>query len=331
MTQIDIIKECQLCSEISKANGEDLIGSAGNYDHFLFFEMPEPWSENFVYQHPQLGVIHTMTKALRQHGISARVMAIAPDYKKSNLTRVLHYQRPTGHFARFEKREFLIPQEKITQLAITLLKQPDELSQFDAYRQQTSHIRDMMLCTHGSYDIACGRLGYPLYRQLRAEFAANSESGLRVWRCSHLGPHNFAPLLVDFPEGRYWGRLEPEILDGLVQRNGSVAELRPFYVGWAGIGWVEQIVEREIWMQEGWDWINYLKMGKTLAIDPSDEDYPDWAEVRIDFTSVDGTISGAYEARIEAKGTVKTMWTSGKDQPLWEVKQYCLNRLNRVD
>ncbi|MES1022915.1 sucrase ferredoxin [Gloeocapsa sp. BRSZ] len=331
MTQIDIIKECQICSEVSQANGEALIGSAGNYNHFLFVEMAEPWARNFVYEHPQLGAIYAMAKDLSQkQDVSIRVMAIAPDYNDSNTnqTRVLHYQRPTGKFARFEKQEFLIPHEKIMSLVIALLKQPSELSQFNAYRQQTGHIRDMMLCTHGSYDLACGRFGYPLYRQLRSEYAANCDQ-LRVWRCSHLGPHNFAPLLVDFPEGRYWGRLKSEILPLLVRRNGSVAELCPFYVGWAGISWAEQIAEREIWMQEGWDWINYLKTGKTLAIDLSDEDYPNWAEVRIDFTSVNGH-SGAYEARIEAKGTVKTMWTSGKDQPLWEVKQYHVSRLDKV-
>jgi len=331
MTQIDIIKECQICSEVSQANGEALIGSAGNYNHFLFVEMAEPWARNFVYEHPQLGAIYAMAEDLEQEQVNIRVMAIAPDYhhSNSNLTRVLHYQRPTGQFARFEKQEFLIPHEKIMSLAIALLKQPSELSQFDAYRQQTNHIRDMMFCTHGSYDLACGRFGYPLYRQLRSEYAANAESRFRVWRCSHLGPHNFAPLLVDLPEGRYWGHLKPEILPLLVQRNGSVAKLYPFYVGWAGLEWAEQIAEREIWMQEGWDWINYHKSGQTLAIDPSDEDYPDWAEVRIDFSSPDGTTSGAYEARIEANRTVKTMWTSGKDQPLWEVKQYHVSRLDK--
>ncbi|MBF2048459.1 MAG: sucrase ferredoxin [Elainella sp. C42_A2020_010] len=328
MTQIDIIKECRFCSEVSKANGEDPIGSAGTYGQFLFVEMPEPWSANAVYEHPQLGVIHKMAKALHQEqGISARVIAIVPDYgSHPSQARVLHYQRPTERFAHYEKQEFLIPQEKIIPLATALLKQSDQLSQFEHYRQATSHIRDMMLCTHGSYDLACGRFGYPIYCQLRNKCAS---SRLRVWRCSHLGPHNFAPLLVDFPTGRYWGRLNCEIVDLLVRHSGSVEQLCPFYVGWAGLGWAEQIAEREIWMQEGWDWLDYLKSGQVLAIDPSDKDYPNWVEVQIEFTSPDGSIHGTYEARIEAKGTVTTMWTSGKNQPLWEVKQYRVTRLTK--
>jgi len=325
MTQIDIIKECQLCSEVSKANGEGPIGSAGTYDHFLFVEMPEPWPKNFVYEHPQLGTLHKMAK---EHGISARVMAISPDYDSNpNQTRVLHYQRPRESFVQFEKQEFLIPQEQIVPLATALLKQSNEIFQFTPYCQLTSHIQDMMICTHGSYDLACGRFGYPIYRKLRKDY---TDFPLRIWRCSHLGPHNLAPLLIDFPEGRYWGRLEPEILDLLIRRNGLVDQLCPFYVGWAGLGWAEQIAEREIWMREGWNWLDYLKSGQVLAMDSSDEDYPDWVDVQIDFISPDGNISGTYKAHIEAYGTVKTMWTSGKDQPLWEVKQYRVSHLTKL-
>jgi hypothetical protein len=321
MIQTDAFQGCKLCSEVSKANGEDPIGSAGNYDHFLFIETPEPWTKDAVYEHPQLGVIHKMAKALRQEcGVSARVMAIAPDYDSpADRVRVLHYQRPAGLFAQFEKQEFLIPQAALIDLATALLKQSDAVSQFDFARQQTHHLRDMMICTHGSYDLACGRFGYPIYRSLRKGY---THLPLRVWRCSHLGPHNFAPLLIDLPSGHYWGRLEPAMLDLLVERSGSCHHLRPFYVGWAGLSWAEQIAERDIWMQTGWHWLDYLKSGETLAISDPEADYPDWVKVQISFSSPDGSVSGTYEACIKAYGTVKTMWTSGRNQPLWEVKQY---------
>ncbi|MGJ3251640.1 MAG: sucrase ferredoxin [Elainellaceae cyanobacterium] len=329
MTQIDITKDCRLCCEVSKANGEDPIGSAVKYDQFLFIEFPEPWFKNFVYEHPQLGVIHKMAKALRQEkGTSARVMAIAPDYDANpSQTRILHYQRPSGRFAQFEKQEFIIPQEELIPLAKALLEQPDEMSQFDPYRQQTSHFRDMMICTHGSYDLACGRFGYPIYRKLRKDY---TNLPLRIWRCTHIGGHQFAPTLLDMPEGCYWGHLEPEILDLLIHRQGSVSELRAFYRGWAGLAWAEQIAEREIWIKEGWDWLNYLKSGETLAISDPDADYPDWAEVRIDFSSPDGNISGAYEARIEAHSQVTTMWNSGSEQWMESVKQYQVTHLIEV-
>lgn len=58
MTQINTLKECQRCSEVSKANSKDPIGSAVSYDQCLFIKLSEPWSENAVYEHPQLGKIH---------------------------------------------------------------------------------------------------------------------------------------------------------------------------------------------------------------------------------------------------------------------------------
>ncbi|NCJ08651.1 sucrase ferredoxin [Synechococcales cyanobacterium C] len=327
MTQINTLKKCRLCSEVSKANGEDPIGSAGTYDHFLLIELPEPWSEQAVYQHPQLGIAHKMAKALRQEaGINARVMAIAPDYGSSpNQTRVLHYQKPVSSFAVFQKQEFLIPKTGIVPLATALLTQSEDISQYDGDRQNTNHLRDLMLCTHGSYDVACGRFGYPLYRTLRNDY---STLPLRVWRCTHIGGHQFAPTLLDLPRGHYWGHLEPEILDVLVHHEGTVAELRSHYRGWAGLAWAEQIAEREIWIREGWDWLHYLKQGETLDISDPEADYPDWVEVRIHFRAPNGCRAGTYEARIEAGGQVETMWNSGDLTSIEAVKQYQVSRLN---
>jgi len=124
------------------------------------------------------------------------------------------------------------------------------------------------------------------------------------------------------------------MLDLLVRRNGSVKGLYPFYRGWAGLSKFEQIVEREIWMQEGWDWLNYHKAGQVLASDEANEKkYADWAEVRIDFTTPDGSMSGAYEARVEICGqAITARWSSIKEQPLETetVKQYRVSYLVKV-
>jgi hypothetical protein len=218
-------------------------------------------------------------------------------------------------------------------LAIALLKQPNDLPSFEQYRQKTDHIRDILVCNHGNHDAACGKFGYPIYKKLRSEYAA-SGGQLHVWRCSHFGGHQFAPTLIDLPYGHYWGHLQAEMLDLLVRRNGSVKGLYPFYRGWAGLSKFEQIVEREIWMQEGWDWLNYHKAGQVLASDEANEKkYADWAEVRIDFTTPDGSMSGAYEARVEICGqAITARWSSVKEQPLETetVKQYRVSCLVKV-
>src|SRR5215207_7769851 len=213
----------------------------------------------------------------------------------------------------------------IVPLVEALAEGPDSLSRFGRYEENTSHVRDILVCTHGSHDACCGKFGYPAYETLRYGYAGASKRQLRVWRTSHIGGHRFAPTLIDFPEGRYWGHLEPVALEKLVLRRGPVSGLGRFYRGWAGLsGKFEQIAEREIFVREGWKWTRYLKSGRTLEADENE----DRAEVRIEYATPDGD-TGAYEATVETSGTVMTLGNSGLD-PLQEVKQYRVSRLERV-
>ncbi|MEM1242717.1 MAG: sucrase ferredoxin [Cyanobacteria bacterium P01_H01_bin.26] len=182
----------------------------------------------------------------------------------------------------------------------------------------------MMICTHGNIDIACARFGQPIYKKLRDDYAANGQ--LRVWRCSHFGGHQFAPTLVDFPTGQVWGHLEEDILETLIHRHQPVTELRPFYRGWAGVDRYTQMVEREIWMEKGWGWLQYQKSGQVVDQDP-DNKMADWAKVRLEFVAPDGT-TGAYEATVEASGSIMTVINSGADPT--PTKQYRISRLVQV-
>lgn len=140
-----------------------------------------------------------------------------------------------------------------------------------------------------------------------------------------MGGHRFAPTLLEFPEGRYWGHLEIGAAEDLVERAGPFSRLGRFYRGWAGFGSrFEQIAEREILDREGWKWAGYLKEGRVLSVD-GDESR---AEVRIESADLDGGLSGAYEALVEADGGVMTLANSGTG-PLEEVRQYRVGWLEK--
>jgi len=342
--------DCRFCSKISRANGEDPVGSAGTFHQWLIAEIPQPWPISIWQEHPITAPILAMVKTLRQQGVYVRPLMIAPDreYSHPDLTRVLYYRRPQACFTAFEKQEFLLPPSEVVALATALLQQPDALPRFDPYRQPTQHLRELFVCTHGNVDVACSRFGYPIYQHLKKNYVSEWKPDsphlpislsphlphfpLRVWRCSHFGGHNFAPTLIDLPTGHYWGHLEPDVLDFLVYRQGDVQQLRRFYRGWSGLRRFEQMVERELWMQHGWDWLSYGKVGQTLAMDTTqDDEYnADWAEVRIDVAAPEGQGAGAYEARVEACGEVLTQWRSGEEHPLEPVKQYQVTQLRRV-
>ncbi len=61
-----------------------------------------------------------------------------------------------------------------------------------------------LVCTNGARDPCCAERGRPLAAALEKAFEG------RVWECSHIGGDRFAPNLVCFPHGLYFGRVAPE-------------------------------------------------------------------------------------------------------------------------
>ena len=317
----------RLCSVVSKAAREELAGSGTPFAGYLAVEVAPPWKDD-VSESPRFpdGLQEAVERA-RDAGAIDKFTALFPDpmYSREGYTRALYLRKPPGPFAVYLKSEYAVPGDEIVPLVQALAEGPDGLSRYECYEEDATHFRDILLCTHGSRDACCGKFGYPVYESLRYGYAAAPEMRLRVWRTSHVGGHRFAPTLIDLPEGRYWGHLEPEVLETLVLRNGPVSGLERFYRGWAGLsGKFEQIAERDIFVREGWEWTHYLKSGKTLEADENE----DRAEVRIEYTLPGGNTS-AYEATVKASGIIMTLSNSGHG-PLQEAKQYHVSRLEKV-
>jgi hypothetical protein len=318
-------QERRLCCAVSEASGEDPAGTGTPFAGYLGIEVPLPWKRDVTESRHFLQALREAVERAQSAGLIGKFTGLVPDpeYSREGHVRVILLRRPPGLFAAYEKEEYVAPEGEVVALVETLAAEPDALSRFARYREDTSHIRDILVCTHGSRDVCCGRFGHSIYQRLRHDYAA--EGRLRVWRTSHLGGHRFAPHLLDLPEGRYWCRLVPEILENLVLRNGPVSDLRRFYRGWAGLhSSFEQIAEREAFMREGWKWTEYSKAGEVLEVGENG----DRAEVRIEYRTPSSFL-GAYEATVEADGSVMTLLNSGTGS-LQEARQYVVNRLQKV-
>jgi hypothetical protein len=351
-----VTSDCRFCSLVSQANGEDPIGSAPVADHWLIVELPQPWSAEIFQDDPVIRPVFALIKQLiLKHGVKLRPIAIAPDrqYSRLGYRRVIYYYRTDPVLQRFQMQEYLVPEDQYDQLAIALLHSiihPDpNLAQFEPYRVETQ-TRDILVCTHGNVDAACSRFGFPIYEKLRKAYANVS---LRVWRCTHFGGHQYAPTLVDLPSGRYWGHVEVEMLDRLVQQQGDLAQLYRYYRGWAGLGKFAQIAEREIWMREGWQWLTYSAQGSVLHLGESifkrwmrrllnllpsrriklllerSQQDARWAIVQIDYVDPAGETVGSYQARVEISGQIQTAIHSAPTMPLVPVNQYRVVNLRR--
>lgn len=317
--------DTRFCSVCARQAGLDPGGYGGAaYDLIIAAELSLPWPLDMFADAARMPrellalMQHIRDTYARTHTVSIRPLGVAPDpdYSVAGRRRVICWQRPTGPFARFMRSEYCVPEEQLGPLVYALALAPEQLELFAAYRQEQGDVRDLLVCTHGNVDAACSKFGYPTYRLLRG-MAAESGGALRAWRTTHFGGHVFAPTLIDMPHGSYWAYIEHAEAELLAQRSGDPTRLRRHYRGWAGLpAPFLQVLDRELFVQHGWRWLDYAKTGCVLAQDetsPPDEHghvQPAWAEVRLDYRTPEDATAVVY-ARIERVGFVESISNTG--------------------
>lgn len=239
--------EREYCAGISQAMGENPVGTAGVQSHYLLVEVPMPWADKITESGKfPVGINDVLKKCMAQ-GLQFRFLAIWSEFNSPppGHTRVIEYRQPAGEMVPFTKREYLVPTEQVSDLAETLLTSGNA-DRFRSWLQPDEGIRDILVCTHGSHDLCCGKYGYPIYRELGEVYASSPDTKLRAWRVSHIGGHRFAPTLIDFPEGRFWAHVTSEALDAIVRREGAAADIIRYCRGVSGIGPFAQAAECEL-------------------------------------------------------------------------------------
>jgi len=288
-----------MCSQVTRALGEDPAGSTPVWERCLVMELAGPWEPDVAGSRHFPALVREALAHAEAHGPPARLQCILPDpaYSEPGKTRLMLFTRPAGMFATHDCAEYLVPDADAPALAAALL---DPLFtpasppvSFEQHRVSGKRQRDLLVCTHGSRDACCASLGFPLYKALREP--AGGE-GMRVWRTSHTGGHRFAPTLIDLPDGRYWAHLDGAAVDAVVRRQGDAVAMRRHYRGWAGVsGAPAQVAEREAFLREGWRWLDYPK-STTQTVDGG--------RITVRLEHDDGGKRLAYEAVVEQSGTV---------------------------
>ncbi|MGJ3239120.1 MAG: sucrase ferredoxin [Anaerolineae bacterium] len=321
------------CNLQAIEKGLDPAGYAGNFDDGFAIEMPLPWKRNY----DETGISQEISDLLalwleryKQSGVYGhRPLLIAPDdaYSVDGMRRVLFYTRPdSALFDTYNKTAYLVPEDQLGALVWAWYENRDTLPDYDAHRQpEDVAVRDLLVCTHGTVDVACAKFGYPLYKHLRDTYQGHE--AVRIWRVSHFGGHLFAPTMMDMPKGDYWAHLDADIATQIIERAGDVNAVYGHYRGWAGVSYgFAQAMERACLMREGWDWQGYAKRETIIAQDTGDE--PQWADVRIDYRTPQGE-QGAYLARVRIHKVIVTNTASNavKESPY---AQYIVDELQTL-
>jgi hypothetical protein len=313
------------CADLSRRSGEDLIGSAPTYATYIFIECPQPWTANAWDSKAIPSNLKAFVEKVTRSHRQIKFLLISADKPNPNSkARVIAFHRHSSPSTGYIRQEFRVNLEKVVPLIERYLANPEAI----ALQPSTERsIRDFFICTHGSHDKCCAHYGYPFFRQARTIALNLGLRDVRVWQVSHIGGHRFAPTMIGFPDGRYYGALDGESFAAIAQRQGDIHHIHTVYRGWGILPRNVQVLERELFRQYGWDWFNYRVNCQVLEENSS--------FLRVEFScEKTGTHSQHYEAEL-VKDEAKTLYLRGscdseKVSPFPKFALQQLRRLSRV-
>lgn len=196
------IRKTFYCSQLSRAAHEPVFGTASRIDIWLLLQYAYPWAD----------------EAFVGSGLPAAVKAhlggLLDDRPAWRLLFMKQAPRSTAPLAFY----VAVAAEQAPRLYRFPLNSYDDLLQIDlpalvagaAYQDHASAESLFLVCTHGTHDRCCAKFGLPIYREL-----ARAAPGAS-WQCSHVGGDRFAPNVLCFPHGIYYGHVRADEVPTIV-------------------------------------------------------------------------------------------------------------------
>jgi len=189
------------CARLSLEAGEPLCGTAPHVRVWVMIEYDAPWESDAVAHVPLPRRVRPAVEELAgRSGGGARLQLIKrppASEPAAHRTAYVALTPPSGE-PRLFRFEFPDEGELASFDPLDVARRPE------AYADHADGGPLYLVCTHGRYDRCCASLGVPLLSEIcRLGRGA-------VWQTTHVGGHRFAPNVVCFPHGVYYGRLHPE-------------------------------------------------------------------------------------------------------------------------
>lgn len=200
------------CSQISYQAGETLFGTAPHVDVWFLLEYRDAWAAKATTDNHLPAAVQIWLNTQLDTVKNSRVQFVkqALPVARAGVTFFVVICRQASSLLYC----FHLPDyESLLRLDI-----PGIVSGDSAYASLVRFEPLYLVCTNGRRDPCCALFGLPLYNNLARGL------GRSVWQTTHLGGHRFAPTLVRFPEGIYYGRLSPEEVDTFMatQQRGQI-------------------------------------------------------------------------------------------------------------
>ena len=130
----------------------------------------------------------------------------------------------------------------------------------------------LFICTHSKRDVCCALKGREVIDGVRAKLRPDAQD--RLWECSHLGGHRFAPTALALPTGAVFGRLTvPEAVS--IIENGTLVEAMAAYRGRSSFPPAMQAAEARVRGEigvapDGLD-VLWVRGDRVIPVPPGDE------------------------------------------------------------
>lgn len=176
-----------LCSDIWV---EPLAGTARTGDMFVVLEHPQPWSRDIL----DGGTFNAEETTLLA-GLPGLFLIRKPGRQ--------------GHVLRQDRTVYLVfcREHVVEELSITTVSDIAAIDTTGPGKNAHLGAQSMtqpllMICAHAKRDRCCAIKGRPIAKSLVQEFPHAP-----IWECSHTKGHRFAPSMMLFPWGYFYGRL----------------------------------------------------------------------------------------------------------------------------
>jgi hypothetical protein len=221
--QSDSADSTPYCADVARASAATQAGSAARADVWLLLEYTQSWRAEAVTDNDLATPVKEWLAA--QAVANGRVLFIRQFGRNPDLDGIAFYVAVSAESDQRLYRFTLNAYEELTKIDMQRLRDGT------AYGDQTSSDQLTLVCTNGKRDRCCSRYGAALYRALLEKDAPH------VWQSTHLDGHRFAAVAAWFPEGAYFGLLDPEDCDTFMhaRANGDIVlsryRGRTFYNG----------------------------------------------------------------------------------------------------
>lgn len=245
------------CSEASVAVGESMAGTAPVACAWIVLEHPGPWGARILDGPALLPAVAEHLRAGTLSGVTP-LLARRPDTRaqRAGLHAWIARSTPGGLLLR---EGDLDSYEDVLSWDLTAIGR-GELPPFGSVTPEPMHF----VCTNGARDQCCAIDGRALVSDLCSADPSDADSD-RVWECSHLGGHRFAPVMLSLPAGTVHGRLTIEQAREVIARAESGHVHLDTYRGRSGLPAPLQAVAIEARRREGVHGIGDIDVLRVVA------------------------------------------------------------------